>query len=1084
MLSKKKNKDKLNIKNNRHLGWLQPEIKGRIMIVILLGLSLLAAIDFLISNIGNNNSQYTLTSDDLKNPATLKKLIKQLHAPDYNTFARAMNSLDSVGLPAIQLFVEAIKDTGIYRQERAMEALASIHDANAIDEFAKLLCDSNQQVRTSAQIALEETNSADAVPSLIGLLDDTNALVRQSALKALRGVRDIAAFPYMMKLLDYNDLQVSQCAMDVIGDSYYNDDHPSYDTVAHFLVAALKDTNELVRQCALKALSGMGWDASKQLIPALDDTDKNQRLSAAIALCRSPHFYIDAYKRCFLIVMKECADTSIRAKLVENMYREKDPNVITMLIIALDDKDSSICAKAIKALSIAGDTTALPALRHKLNDKKQRWNAAVACALLGYSGVTGLLLEGLHDARQNEALRGLCALKDRRAILPLIKIFNRHDFSCRWAFNLLSEFKDPLLIKPFINLCHDENLPSVYNPYENNSDTSELIQDDLEASRFVENVASALDTMYYPETFALWLSLLNNPQSFGRVWATRMLGRMVDKRAVLPLISALNDVQPDVRKGAALALGAMDDHRCVQPLIRMLKDKEPKVRMAAMISLGATGDTSVIMPLIRMLKDSDERVSNKAVQILGTFRDLRAVVPSINILNVHAISLPDQNSLFNFWKNECDELWFWPFDTSFQSDHTQKAVTAKQMAIKPLLQVLKDGAIPEARIQAAGALGMIGDTCAVVPLIGCLNDSNMDFRIQCAWALGNLHDTRAAEPLMRLLNDSSSFVRAQAAWALGSLKEKRAIDPLITLKNIINVPFKSSNNYPGHIVTKRQLDNEVKIVACALDEIVDTDEVAPLLSLPPWRLNKEIARTLSRLGDRRAMEPVYSEFLQHVLQEIQKKGLNPDKIDTGLIEALGTFNFQRVRKSIHELFEKSVETNECPANYIIDALGDLKDTGAVQSLTRLMASSDPNRYLNATDSSLFHIAKALQKIGVLLDTTTADQCALLLDDSTRIRTAWSRIQRQILRNKGRRELLGFELIALARYGGSSIWPVIADYFREDHFNQSLYTYVSQSNSAYLRHAGHIGIIWMQRIPILYDENCGYSRYIHGEAPIE
>jgi HEAT repeat protein len=447
--------------------------------------------------------------------------------------------------------------------------------------------------------------------------------------------------------------------------------------------------------------------------------------------------------------------------------------------------------------------------------------------------------------------------------------------------------------------------------------------------------------------------------------------------------------------------------------------------------------------------------------------------------------LPDQNSLFNFWENECDELWFWPFDTSFQSDHTPKAVTAKQMAIKPLLQILKDGAIPQARIQAAGALGMTGDTCAFIPLIGCLNDSNRDFRIQCAWALGNLHDTRAAEPLMRLLNDSSSFVRAQAAWALGTLKEKRAIGPLTkTLKNIINVPVKSSNNYPGHIVTKRQLDNEVKIVACALDEIEDTAEVAPLLSLPPWRLNKEIARKLGRQGDRRAMEPVYSEFLQQLLQEVQKKGLNPDKIDTGLIEALGTFNFQRVRKSIHELFVKSVETNECPANYIIDALGDLKDTGAVQSLTRLMASSDSDQCLNANDFSLFHIAKALQKIGVQLDTTTADQCALLLDDSTRIKTAWSRIQRQILRNKGTRELLGFELIALARYGGSAMWPVIADYFRENHFNQSLYTYVSQSNSAHLRHAGHIGIIWRQRIPILYDKNCGYSRYQQGAEPDE
>ncbi len=54
----------------------------------------------------------------------------------------------------------------------------------------------------------------------------------------------------------------------------------------------------------------------------------------------------------------------------------------------------------------------------------------------------------------------------------------------------------------------------------------------------------------------------------------RLLGKLGDKRAVLPLIEALKDEDEDVRKEAAEALGELEDKRAVVPLIEALKDED------------------------------------------------------------------------------------------------------------------------------------------------------------------------------------------------------------------------------------------------------------------------------------------------------------------------------------------------------------------------------------------------------------------------------------------------------------------------------------------------------------------------------
>jgi len=82
------------------------------------------------------------------------------------------------------------------------------------------------------------------------------------------------------------------------------------------------------------------------------------------------------------------------------------------------------------------------------------------------------------------------------------------------------------------------------------------------------------------------------------------------------------------------------------------------------------------------------------------------------------------------------------------------------------------------RMEAAVALGNIGDPRAVEPLIRALGDKDWRVRMEAAVALGNIGDPRAVEPLIQALGDKSGSVRRVAARALGEIGDPRAVEPL------------------------------------------------------------------------------------------------------------------------------------------------------------------------------------------------------------------------------------------------------------------------------------------------------------------
>ena len=87
------------------------------------------------------------------------------------------------------------------------------------------------------------------------------------------------------------------------------------------------------------------------------------------------------------------------------------------------------------------------------------------------------------------------------------------------------------------------------------------------------------------------------------------------------------------------------------------------------------------------------------------------------------------------------------------------------------------------RMDAAEALGKIGNPIAVEGLIAALNHSHSDVRMNAALALGKIGNPIAVEGLIAALNDSDSIVRWYAAEALGKIGNPIAVEGLIAALN-------------------------------------------------------------------------------------------------------------------------------------------------------------------------------------------------------------------------------------------------------------------------------------------------------------
>ncbi|MGE0199826.1 MAG: HEAT repeat domain-containing protein [Candidatus Melainabacteria bacterium] len=190
-----------------------------------------------------------------------------------------------------------------------------------------------------------------------------------------------------------------------------------------------------------------------------------------------------------------------------------------------------------------------------------------------------------------------------------------------------------------------------------------------------------------------------------------------------------------LRCAAVQALGRMMDERAIIPLMSILNDKSLnyRLRLAAAESLGKLGDGHAVTPLIDILADDREKslyLKESAAKALGMLGDIRAVEPLIDILE----SKKGFRDKFNFLKEQVIEA-------------IARIGRPHRKATDSLVEALQDEA-PSIRLAAVEALEAIGETDCVQHLLPMVSDNNDDVARAAISALYELGGEQALQAIM------------------------------------------------------------------------------------------------------------------------------------------------------------------------------------------------------------------------------------------------------------------------------------------------------------------------------------------------
>ena len=191
---------------------------------------------------------------------------------------QAAGALVSIGAPAFQPVLAALKGTSWIARRNAAWALGAFDDRRAVGPLAQALKDQEAGVRRQAAWALGAIDDSTVVPALIATLDDKDAGVRQQVAWALGALGDERAVPALGKALGDGDAEVREQAAWALGAIGDRRGVPA-------LVGALRDEKSDVREQAAWALGAIGDSSAAQaLLPLLKDPEVGVRRQAAWAI--------------------------------------------------------------------------------------------------------------------------------------------------------------------------------------------------------------------------------------------------------------------------------------------------------------------------------------------------------------------------------------------------------------------------------------------------------------------------------------------------------------------------------------------------------------------------------------------------------------------------------------------------------------------------------------------------------------------------------------------------------------------------------------------------------------------------------
>lgn len=683
---------------------------------------------------------------------------------------------------------------------------------SCMDTILNVLIDKDPALRQAAAGALNNVakkirdviEDSGIVPSLIMALYDESSGVRRNAAKALGRFRDKQAASALIERVYDKDSLVRCAAASSLGELEAKSAIPS-------LLDLFKDNTNwgkksLVRNASLIAIRKIGYQY-KDSVPMLIEYFNDNTLKVEIVRALARSYPPDAKEtKDLLLKATHDPDGNVRQSAIEAMAElsrlsairagKNDTHDTEFYIKSLKDPSASVRVASIKVLSKAKDMR-----------------------------VVEPMIQALHDRDENvqkEAIIALGKFKDERALDGLVVFLGSPSTKLR-----------DLAVESFFNIARKTSEKKVYAYSKNGiwyaaNRRSDVPKGIGKIERIVHR--HAVDTLLNALShdpmdvkigvlYEIWrfeddriegmlLKLIDDPSTKVRRLSMFQLHHFVTKKAVSRLIETLSDKDEQMRVKAAGLLGFIKSKQAVNPLLDSLNDNHVDVKRAVIFALGSINDKSATGPLMEKLSDPDEKIREAALNALSMF-------DGVSITDINLKMLKDDSpevrcaAIRNIKKKPDDRavntliLLLEDADTNIEAAGALGAI-GDTRAVEPLIEVLNGRysrnlapRIDKAfKLSAAKALGKLKSEIAVKPLVNIINDGDrkLYLRIAAVHALGEIGSKAATEPLINILADNHSdmWLRATSASALGNIGDKKAVDALSKATNEALAPIKNA----------------------------------------------------------------------------------------------------------------------------------------------------------------------------------------------------------------------------------------------------------------------------------------------------
>lgn len=819
----------------------------------------------------------------------------------------------------------------------ASETLAQI-GAKGIQKLLHAVRTGSPEVKAAALIELSlHSKDTLSLDSLLVFIGDESAELRSAATYCLRSFTDKEAVDALLLALKQDaDPKVRSRAAWALPCTGGKDAVPA-------LMAALKDSSLEVRKEAAKSLGelndGRAVKALLEFINTPEDTFRYEVNRALESL---------AYHATTQMVSKyRTASLPVRLYIVSLYHGIQDLEAVPMLMEALEDDSSKIRAKAAEALGWLRAEGAAEALLKALKDSEScvRAEATEALGNIRDKRAINALMAVLDDKDEDvrsRAVSSLAALAGRDAIGVFKKALEDENEKVRSAgLRALSGIRDQDAVSLAVKAIKDP---------------SEEVQ-----RAAIYNLSRTGDK----KAFELLVTLFKSEEPLENEYLVRVLARTGGNKAIPYLIKAFagSEETPYEAVSQIIKFG----ETAIPPLLKAVKSDNPAIKANVLEALAMLRDETAFVLHIRGLKDKDQGVRRAAAEMLPLYRDARAVEPLIG-------SLADDSR-----------------EVVIAAISSLKRLRDKR-AVQPLIEILleyENSSIDEeeeyddddVREAAAEALGSLGETEAVEPLVLCLLDDWFSLSCAAAEALGKFKDNRAINAVLITLKDCDYFVRKRVAVSLAKTGDHRATMAAIEAyrgglrdRDILKALRESHAGKAADLflwVLANQKDYYREEAACALGEIGDKRAIKPLKALlasDNSTLRLAAATALLQFDDREAAEIIRRSLADNdsASDAAQAIGNSPHpRAYPWLVDAMNSEDSSArwaVAEALGKLGDKRAfsilvsalsDKDDSVRWYAAEALAKLKDERAVRPLIEIFVT-DPDDYVREAAHDALH----------------------------------------------------------------------------------------------------------------------------------